>query len=629
MGKVRVVGGGGLRLSDASRLLGLPASVRSIASAATVGFVLLILCALQSPSAAAGEVCPATPALTTTVVAPMNATVGNSWNDTATVTGTQAGGAPTGSVAFTLCTETEPSTPCTGGNPVDTVTTPTTVDDVSTFTLPPADAQTPTSPGTYCYNAAYTATAGGSYSSVWQQSDSECFTVCPGQAATPALTTTVVAPMNATVGNSWNDTATVTGTQAGGAPTGSVAFTLCTETEPSTPCTGGNPVDTVTTPTTVDDVSTFTLPPADAQTPTSPGTYCYNAAYTATAGGSYSSVWQQSDSECFTVCPGQAATPALTTTVVAPMNATVGNSWNDTATVTGTQAGGAPTGSVAFTLCTETEPSTPCTGGNPVDTVTTPTTVDDVSTFTLPPADAQTPTSPGTYCYNAAYTATAGGSYSSVWQQSDSECFSVTLGPSVTTTQQSTSTAGSGSIVLGGPVTDTATVTGSTAGGAPSGTVTFFECGPTSSTSTCTGGTQVGTPVTLASSAGDTSSATSTPFTPSTAGTYCFAALYNPDSGSNYTSSSDNVSGVAQANECFLVTAVVTTPTTPSPSPSPSPTPTPTPVSPVSTAPTATVSTLAFTGADLSTLLASGMAFLGFGASLVLIPRWRSRRASR
>ncbi len=77
MGKVRVVGGGGLRLPDVSRLLRLPVSVRSIASAATVGFVLLILCALQSPSAAAGEVCPAPPALTTTVVAPMNATVGN------------------------------------------------------------------------------------------------------------------------------------------------------------------------------------------------------------------------------------------------------------------------------------------------------------------------------------------------------------------------------------------------------------------------------------------------------------------------------------------------------------------------------------------------------------------------
>src|SRR5580658_4756803 len=386
MGRVRVVGRGGPRLHDVSRLLGLRAIVRSIASAATVALVLLILCTLQSPSAAAGEVCPVTPTLVTTVIAPMNTTVGNPWNDTATVTGTATGGAPTGSVAFTLCTETEPSTPCTGGIPVGTVTTPTSVGDVSTFSLPAAAAQTPTSPGTYCYNAAFTATPGGSYSSVWQQSDSECFTVCPAQVATPTLVTTVIAPTNTTVGNSWNDTATVTGNPTGGAPTGSVAFTLCTETEPSTPCTGGIPVGTVTTPTSVGDVSTFSLPAAAAQTPTSPGTYCYNAAFTATPGGSYSSVWQQSDSECFTVCPGQVATPTLVTTVIAPTNTTVGNSWNDTATVTGNPTGGAPTGSVAFTLCTETEPSTPCTGGIPVGTVTTPTSVGDVSTFSLPAA---------------------------------------------------------------------------------------------------------------------------------------------------------------------------------------------------------------------------------------------------
>ena len=335
MGRVRAVGRGASRLAD---VISLRAFIRNGASAAgTVLIVLLIFCALECPSAAAGEVC--TPTLTTTVIAPMHTTVGNSWNDTATVTGTATGGAPTGSVAFTLCAETKPSTPCSGGTPVGTVTVPTSVGDVSTFALPAADAQTPTSPGTYCYNAAYTATPGGNYSSVWQQSDSECFTVCPVQTVTPTLTTTVIAPMHTTVGNSWNDTATVTGTATGGAPTGSVAFTLCAETKPSTPCSGGTPVGTVTVPTSVGDVSTFALPAADAQTPTSPGTYCYNAAYTATPGGNYSSVWQQSDSECFTVCPVQTVTPTLTTTVIAPMHTTVGNSWNDTATVTGTATG--------------------------------------------------------------------------------------------------------------------------------------------------------------------------------------------------------------------------------------------------------------------------------------------------
>ena len=567
-------------------------------------------------------VCPpttTTPTLTTTVITPMETTVGNSWNDTATVTGNAAGGAPTGSVAFTLCQETEPSTPCTGGTPVGTVSTPTSMGDVSTFTLPAADAQTPTSVGTYCYNAAYTASSGGSYSSVWQQSDSECFTVCPPTTTTPTLTTTVITPMETTVGNSWNDTATVTGNAAGGAPTGSVAFTLCQETEPSTPCTGGTPVGTVSTPTSMGDVSTFTLPAADAQTPTSVGTYCYNAAYTASSGGSYSSVWQQSDSECFTVCPPTTTTPTLTTTVITPMETTVGNSWNDTATVTGNAAGGAPTGSVAFTLCQETEPSTPCTGGTPVGTVSTPTSMGDVSTFTLPAADAQTPTSVGTYCYNAAYTASSGGSYSSVWQQSDSECFSVTPAPSVTTTQQSTSASGSGSIALGGSVTDTATVTGNATGGAPTGTVTFLVCGPAASPSQCGGGTQLGAPQALSVSSGDSSSATSTSFTPTAAGSYCFAALYRPDGTANYTSSTD-LGGPDQADECFVVTVVVTGVSSSTPSPTPTSTMTP---------PSVPVGKLAVTGANLSVLLASGLGFLGLGGFLVLVPGRRSRKPSR
>ena len=455
---------------------------------------------------------------------------------------------------------------------------------------------------------------------MWQQSDSECFTVCPPTTTTPTLTTTVITPMETTVGNSWNDTATVTGNAAGGAPTGSVAFTLCQETEASTPCTGGIPVGAVSTPTSMGDVSTFTLPAAAAQTPTSVGTYCYNAAYTASSGGSYSSVWQQSDSECFTVCPPTTTTPTLTTTVITPMETTVGNSWNDTATVTGNVAGGAPTGSVAFTLCQETEASTPCTGGIPVGAVSTPTSMGDVSTFTLPAAAAQTPTSVGTYCYNAAYTASSGGSYSSVWQQSDSECFSVTPAPSMTTTQQSTSASGSGSIALGGSVTDTATVTGNATGGAPTGTVTFFVCGPAASPSPCGGGTQLGAPQALSVSSGDSSSAISTSFTPTAAGSYCFAALYHPGGTANYTGSTD-LGGPVQADECFVVTVVVTgASSTPTPSPTPTSTTTP---------PSVPVGKLAVTGANLSVLLASGLGFLGLGGFLVLVPGRRSRKPSR
>ena len=117
--------------------------------------------------------------------------------------------------------------------------------------------------------------------------------------------------------------------------------------------------------------------------------------------------------------------------------------------------------------------------------------------------------------------------------------------PSTTTTQVSNS-----SVVVGTSVTDTATVTGNGAFGVPTGTVTFVECGPISSDAVCANGTDVGSAVTLSSG-----KATSDPFTPSAAGTYCFAAVYTPVTNGSYEVSSDNLNGTVQSNECFVVTA--------------------------------------------------------------------------
>ena len=138
----------------------------------------------------------------------------------------------------------------------------------------------------------------------------------------------------------------------------------------------------------------------------------------------------------------------------------------------------------------------------------------------------------------------------------------VTVNPasSTTTTQQSGSASGSGTIVIGQSITDTATVQGNISGGAPTGSVDFYQCGPGSSPALCTTANPVGTgsvdltPV----SETDTSTATSASFTPSAVGTYCFAAVYTPDESSNYVSSSDNLvdhSEDVSTSECFLVTA--------------------------------------------------------------------------
>ncbi len=307
------------------------------------------------PGAASNQVTfPETPSFTTTLVQPSPSTLGMSWNDYATVTGDTNGGAPSGSVAFTFCTVTVGST-CTGGTPVATVSTPTTLDDVSTFTLPSGDAETPPALGSYCYNASYTATTGGNYSSLGTQTDTECFTVTA--AAPSSFVTNLAQPAQSTLGNSWNDAATVTGNTVGGAPLGSVTFTFCTVTVGST-CTGGATVATVGPPasSTAGEASTFTLPSGDAERPVSTGTYCYNASYTASAGGNYTSMTQQTDTECFTVTP---ATPTNGVANSTPI--TLGSSVTFTATVAGPAGVTQPTGGTVGWTVSGTAGVTSCT----------------------------------------------------------------------------------------------------------------------------------------------------------------------------------------------------------------------------------------------------------------------------
>lgn len=106
------------------------------------------------------------------------------------------------------------------------------------------------------------------------------------------------------------------------------------------------------------------------------------------------------------------------------------------------------------------------------------------------------------------------------------------------------------------PVQATATATR-----APAGTVTFSLCGPTSAAQPCTptATNTVGSgPVALAAGTGATATATSAAFTPTSAGTWCFAAVYTPASGSPYGSASDDVTGTAVASECVTVSTPAT-----------------------------------------------------------------------
>jgi hypothetical protein len=475
----------------------------------------------------------------TTVTAPTNSSIvlGTSNTDGATVTGAANGvNDPTGSVTFYDCASTSSPTPCTsaswtrlstetlGGN-----TNPSTVTSASF---------TPTSTGYSCFAAVYSGDS--NYTGSSDQTTDECFSV------TKAGSTTVTTPTDSTIvlGNTNTDGVVVTGNTAGGAPTGSVSFYECGPDSSPTPCTStANQVGSAVTLSAGSGDTSSAL--SAAFTPTSTGTWCFAAVYSGDS--NYSGSSDQTTDECFTV------TAAGSTTVTTPTNSSIalGNTNTDGVVVTGNAAGGAPTGSVSYYECGPDSSPTACTStANQVGSAVTLTAGSGDTSSAL--SAAFTPTSTGTWCFAAVYSGDS--NYSGSSDQTTDECFSVGLGASSTTT-----TPTSSSIVLGTTNTDGAVVTGNTAGGAPTGSVSFYECGPDSSPTACTStANQVGSAVTLTAGSGDTSSALSAAFTPTSTGTWCFAAVYSGDS--NYSGSSDQTT-----DECFSVAKAssdtVTTPT--------------------------------------------------------------------
>jgi hypothetical protein len=215
----------------------------------------------------------------------------------------------------------------------------------------------------------------------------------------------------------------------------------------------------------------------------------------------------------------------------------LGSSDTDQATVTGNDPGGAPTGTVSFYECGKTANPTSCTSqAHEIGTaVSLNGATADTATAT---SGSFTPTSAGYWCVAGYYSGDS--NYSTSSDTSVTECVDVSGASSSTTSAPAHS-----AITLGGTDSDSATVTGNSAGGAPTGTVSFYECGPGATSCTSTAN-EVGTAVTLTAGAGDTSTAASATFEPTAAGAYCFAAKYSGDS--NYSASADTTS-----EECFTV----------------------------------------------------------------------------
>jgi hypothetical protein len=367
-------------------------------------------------------------------------------------------------------------------------------------------------------------------------------------------------------GSPVNDVATVqgTGTASPPTPTGTVTFHMCASAVDSTAlCTTGG---TLVSSNALAD----SAPPAGeaqatsgnvntAASPLTPGRYCFRADWPGDS--NYTDALTHAgtgNSECFIV--RQIPTSTVTTpsdssgTALSGAQA-LGTTIYDEAVVTGTSVGGTPTGTVDFFLCSPSEVtgaagSEVCpSGAGTAKGSPTLTAIDSTSAAAL--SDGTAAKTAGVWCFRATYQPT-GGTYITSSDGTHGEC--VTVNPAGTDTVTTPQVSGSpitAAVAVNTSVTDHAVVTGVTAGGTPTGTIHFFVCNPTqvaTNGGTCSaGGTAVGDKTATAGPSAIQSYADSDPVSANAVGTWCFRAVYAPDTG-NYTGSSDS-----RTSECFLV----------------------------------------------------------------------------
>ena len=378
--------------------------------------------------------------------------------------------------------------------------------------------------------------------------------VAPAYAQDSSSTTTTPASSSIVLGNSNTDSAVVTGDDTFGSPTGTVSFYECGPTVSATPCT--SETDQVGTPVTVTAGDSDTSSASSVSfTPTSTGYWCFAAQYSGDS--NYGTSSDTTTDECFDVT----AATSSTTTTPASSSIVLGSSNSDSALVTGVAGGPAPTGTVTFYECGPTVSAAPCT--SEANQVGTPVTVTAGDSDTSSASSVSfTPTSTGYWCFAAQYSGDS--NYGTSSDATTDECFDVTAATSSTTSAPAEAT-----ILFGNTDADIASVVGNSAGGAPTGTVSFYYCYADTAPAPCTTKlNKVGTgTVTLTPGANDTSSATSANLSVADYGYYCFGAYYSGDS--NYQASADTATV-----ECFDVVP---------------PAPTITSFSPASGAPGATV----------------------------------------
>jgi hypothetical protein len=265
--------------------------------------------------------------------------------------------------------------------------------------------------------------------------------------------------------------------------------------------------------------------------------------------------------------------PPSAHTAVSSSTILLGDSITDHATLTG--SAGTVEGTVDFFVCGP-QPGTPVGCPQTATTASGPRSAVPGNPVTLSGGEADsglfTPGIIGTYCFGLQYTHAPGSLYLDHYfdgatppTELNSECFTVVTVPTTTHTDPVLSADGTnkitGEVPLNTNVYDRARITGTDAGGTPTGTVDFFICDPTQTTGAagnevCSAGTALaGNPRTATAIAGSSppkSQATSSPaVVANKLGVWCFRAVYTPGgaNGSHYRGSNDSTHG-----ECFTVT---------------------------------------------------------------------------
>ena len=445
-----------------------------------------------------GSSATATEILDATTGQPPSSVLGESVFDTATVTGTPAAFAPTGTVTYEFF-----SNGTGAGAPVSTQTVTLNADG----TVPNSAAHGPLAAGAYSFIAIYS--GDGNYTG--STSPVEPLTISQGSSATATeiLDATTGQPPSSVLGESVFDTATVTGTPAAFAPTGTVTYEFF-----SNGTGAGAPVSTETVTLNADG----TVPNSAAHGPLAAGAYSFIAIYS--GDGNYTG--STSPVEPLTISQGSSATATeiLDATTGQPPSSVLGESVFDTATVTGTPAAFAPTGTVTYEFFANGTGA-----GAPVSTETVTLNADG----TVPNSAAHGPLAAGAYSFIAIYS----GDSNYTGSTSPVEPLIISQGSSATATEILDATTGQApSGVLGESVFDTATVTGTPAAFAPTGTVTyeFFA-----------NGTGAGAPVSTQTVTlnADGTVPNSAAHGPLAAGAYSFIAIYSGDG--NYTGSTSPV----------------------------------------------------------------------------------------